>query len=262
MGAYRLDESTGRAGCQNKECKDAKVKIAKGELRHGSWVDTGNFQSWKYRHWGCVTPQVIKNLNEAIDELSNGDEKDYSALDGFDELSPENQEKVRRALEQGHVDDADWKGDVEVNRPGMTGFRKKVTKKEAAAKQAQAEDHEEEEDEASTPKSKKRSRPQTKKQSKAEVEADGNDEQEEEAPKPKRSKKSAQPKPLSDDEEDVKPVTSKRGRPAKSKAAAEESPEAPAPAKKRTAKKPTKAVSAPVGDEEKPKRGRKKTARV
>lgn len=31
-------------------------------------------------------------------------------MDGYDELSAENQEKVRQALEQGHVDDSDWKG--------------------------------------------------------------------------------------------------------------------------------------------------------
>lgn len=35
---------------------------------------------------------------------------DYSLLDGYDELPEELQEKVRRALENGHVDDEDWKG--------------------------------------------------------------------------------------------------------------------------------------------------------
>lgn len=59
---------------------------------------------------GCVTPNVIQNLKDAIKDISGGDETDCSALDGFDELSEENQDKVRRALEQGHVDDEDWKG--------------------------------------------------------------------------------------------------------------------------------------------------------
>ncbi|PYH42355.1 uncharacterized protein BP01DRAFT_359446 [Aspergillus saccharolyticus JOP 1030-1] len=254
MGAYRLDEaSTGRAGCQNKECKDAKVKIAKGELRHGSWVDTGGFQSYRWRHWGCVTPVVIENLKEAIEELSGGDATDYSALDGFDELSEENQEKVRRALEQGHVDDADWRGDVEFNRPGQRGFRKKAPK-ETAAKAKDEEEDEEDEEQEPTPKSKKRSRAQPKKEPKAEAEADGDGEQLEEAPKAKRSKKSTQSKPVSDDEEAAKPKTSKRSRQATSKAAAE----APAATKKSAAKKPTKAAAADDG--EKPKRGRKKAA--
>ncbi|RAK76956.1 uncharacterized protein BO72DRAFT_496568 [Aspergillus fijiensis CBS 313.89] len=264
MGAYRLEEaSSSRAGCQNKECKDAKIKIAKGELRHGSWVEAGDYQSWKWRHWGCVTPNVIQNLKDAIKDISGGDETDCSALDGFDELSEENQDKVRRALEQGHVDDEDWKGDVEVNRPGMNGFRSKATKKEAAAKKkAQAKADEEDEAEP-TPKSKKRSRAQPKKDPKVEAEADGEQqEHEEEAPKPKRSRKSAQPKPVSDEdeEEEVKPKTSKRGRPAKSKAAVEEADEEPAAAKKKAAKKPTKAAAATADDEEKPKRGRKKKA--
>ncbi|KAJ5818562.1 hypothetical protein N7474_004153 [Penicillium riverlandense] len=130
MGTYRFgkprfffasdslteEAKTGRAGCQNKECKDAKLKIPKGELRVGSWVDSGNFQSWYWRHWGCVTPKMIHNIMEALDELddSSGDQKNFTLLDGFDELPEEFQATVQKALEQGHVDDKDWKG---------TGFR-------------------------------------------------------------------------------------------------------------------------------------------
>ncbi|BAE60938.1 unnamed protein product [Aspergillus oryzae RIB40] len=108
MPSYRLEQaSTGRAGCQNKECKDEKVKIAKGELRLGTWVDTERIQAFFWRHWGCVTPRIIASLNE---NLGDGDEKDYEQLDGFEDLTPENQEKVKKALEQGHVDDDEWKG--------------------------------------------------------------------------------------------------------------------------------------------------------
>lgn len=35
---------------------------------------------------------------------------DEDLIDGLDELPTEAQEKVKRALEQGHVDDEDWKG--------------------------------------------------------------------------------------------------------------------------------------------------------
>lgn len=60
---------------------------------------------------GCVTPKLIGNLNEAIDEEGgDGEEKDYSVIDGYEDLSDELQEKIRGALEQGHVDDEDWKG--------------------------------------------------------------------------------------------------------------------------------------------------------
>ena len=44
-----------RAGCQNKECKDAKLKINRGELRFGTWVEFNvgdrEAQGWKWRHW-------------------------------------------------------------------------------------------------------------------------------------------------------------------------------------------------------------------
>jgi hypothetical protein len=54
---------------------------------------------------GCVTPKQISNLVEFI-----GESKDLSQIDGYDELSPEYQAKVRDAIEHGHVDDADWRG--------------------------------------------------------------------------------------------------------------------------------------------------------
>jgi hypothetical protein len=35
---------------------------------------------------------------------------DMELVDGYDELPDEAQEKVKRALEQGHVDDEEWNG--------------------------------------------------------------------------------------------------------------------------------------------------------
>ncbi|KKZ67787.1 hypothetical protein EMCG_06553 [[Emmonsia] crescens] len=125
MPTYRIEEaSTGRAGCKNKECQEKKEKILKGELRLGSWIDTENFQSWAWKHWGCVTPRQIASIQDIV-----GDEKDCTLIDGYDEISAENQEKFREAVEQGHVSDSDWKGDVEMNRPGKTGFRVRVSKR-------------------------------------------------------------------------------------------------------------------------------------
>jgi len=57
---------------------------------------------------GCVTPKIIANLKETLTGSSG--EIDYTLLDGYEELSPENQAKVRKALEQGHVADSEWKG--------------------------------------------------------------------------------------------------------------------------------------------------------
>ncbi|KAL8813635.1 MAG: hypothetical protein Q9200_000117 [Gallowayella weberi] len=50
-------------------------------------------------------------------------------LDGYEELPEDWQEKVKRAITNGHVDDEDWKGDLEQNRPGKRGFRSPAPKK-------------------------------------------------------------------------------------------------------------------------------------
>ena len=52
---------------------------------------------------GCVTPKQVENLKVSI-------ENNVDLFDGYDELPVELQEKMRRALEQGHVDDEDWRG--------------------------------------------------------------------------------------------------------------------------------------------------------
>lgn len=54
---------------------------------------------------------MIENIIKAWNELQgDSQEKDYSLLDGYDELVEEQQAKVRKALAQGHVDDEDWNG--------------------------------------------------------------------------------------------------------------------------------------------------------
>ncbi|KAL2854977.1 hypothetical protein BJY01DRAFT_204720 [Aspergillus pseudoustus] len=253
MPTYRIEESpTNRAGCQNKECKDAKIKIKKGEIRVGSWVDTEKVQAFMWRHWGCVTPKMLSNMNEVVGE---GDDRDLDLLDGYEDLSEENQEKLVRALDQGHVDDEDWKGDVEMNRPGKFGFRVRGGKKKAA----DASDEEKEKDEESEEKPKKASKP--RKRSRFDVEED---EDEEEKPKPKR-KATGYPKyvpPASDDDDEgadkertpakTKPKAAKRGSKPKDEGAA-----APAAkGAKRTKKTDDDAEDEPVA--EKPKRGRRK----
>ncbi|KAJ5760509.1 zf-PARP-domain-containing protein [Penicillium odoratum] len=119
---YRFELApSGRAGCTNKECKDAKEKIPKGSLRVGSWVDTDRMQSYFWRHWqsyggnliilrGCTTPRVLENIRTGWEDSCSDGKSDYTLLDGYDELPEEFQEKIRRALENGHIDDADWRG--------------------------------------------------------------------------------------------------------------------------------------------------------
>ncbi|KAL1969606.1 hypothetical protein VTN77DRAFT_8159 [Rasamsonia byssochlamydoides] len=201
MGTYRFEEaSTSRATCTNKECKDEKIKIKKGELRLGTWVEIGEFQSFHWRHWGCVTPRIIANINDSL-----GENKDYTLLDGYDELSEENQAKVRKALEQGHVDDSEWRGDVELNRPGKNGFRLRAKTKEETEDKANETKEEK-------PKAKKRGR------------GDQDDEETEDVPTKKAKKeKSSKKTAAKDDAAEANPA--KRGRPRKNPEAVAEKPE-------------------------------------
>ena len=52
-----------------------------------------------WRHWGCTTSTIINNMKKSF---SNADE-----LDGFEDLQPTDQEKVRQAWDDGHVADED-----------------------------------------------------------------------------------------------------------------------------------------------------------
>lgn len=97
------------------------MKIQKDELRFGTLVEIKEKQSWQWRHWylatrwtsltrhaltvfrGCVTPQVIGNVKTFI-------EGDFELLEGFENLPADLQAKIEKAVEQGHVDDEDWRG--------------------------------------------------------------------------------------------------------------------------------------------------------
>jgi hypothetical protein len=50
-----------------------------------------------------VTPAQIQGVKDSIAD-------DLDSLDGYDGVSPEMQEKIRNAIEQGHVADEDWSG--------------------------------------------------------------------------------------------------------------------------------------------------------
>ncbi|PKY08513.1 zf-PARP-domain-containing protein [Aspergillus campestris IBT 28561] len=255
---YRVEAAkTGRAGCQNKECKDAKVKIAKGELRLGTWVDNDRIQAWMWRHWGCTTPKLISNIKESIGE---GEDMDLDALDGYDELEAGEQEKIQRAFEQGHVDDEDWKGDVEVNRPGSTGFRKRISKKAAKKDEAASED---EEKPAPKPKASGRGKAQKK-------DASPEPSAEEKQPTPKKTstprgrpkKVVAEPEPEAESEPEEEKPTPKTRPARRGKKAPEEEVEAQPEQKKPAAKRgrpSTKAAEEPVANSS-AKRQRRSTA--
>ncbi|CAD6502041.1 BgTH12-02284 [Blumeria graminis f. sp. triticale] len=138
--SYRVEvASSGRAGCQSTDCKKAGTKIAKDELRMGTWVDIPDRGgSWRWRHWGCVTGKVLLNIREALDPTGSGN-YEWDLLDGYQGSEknslnhfPDLQAKVRRVISQGFIDYEDFNGDPEMNRLGSTGLRAPATKKKAA----------------------------------------------------------------------------------------------------------------------------------
>ncbi|TKA70598.1 hypothetical protein B0A55_06706 [Friedmanniomyces simplex] len=261
--SYRLEISAnGRATCSTTHCKNAGTKILKGEIRQGVLVPFNEHTSWKWRHWGCVTPEVICNW-----KVSSGGDMDL--VDGYDTLPPDVQGKVQRAFEQGHVDDDDWNGDQEMNR--YTGKRQGMfVKTKTPKKKAKKDDDDEDENEPdNTPvkekgKTKKRGRsrddddeadgdddvkPKTKKpRAKKAVKAEAKDDESEVAPPVKKTRKSAKAKDDGAHEGDVAP-----------KPAAKKDAQESAPAVKATSK--TSAVDDELGDkseEEKPKPQKRK----
>ncbi|KAJ5240008.1 hypothetical protein N7468_004627 [Penicillium chermesinum] len=84
---------------------------------------------------GCVTPLVVATITQEWVEASNGP-VNPDLLEGWDELTEDEQAKVIRAIMNGRVDDTDWRGDPEMNVIGAVGFRSKKSKTEAPPKKA------------------------------------------------------------------------------------------------------------------------------
>ncbi|GAM90526.1 hypothetical protein ANO11243_085700 [Dothideomycetidae sp. 11243] len=117
---YRFEVAkTGRAGCKDSECKKTAVKILKGEFRVGTYfkIPGQDHDSWSWKHWGCVTPKQLENIKSETGE-------DQEMIDGYEELPEDYQEKILRAMAQGHVDDDDWR---HVGRPHYFGIRMLMT---------------------------------------------------------------------------------------------------------------------------------------
>lgn len=77
-----------------------------------------SYSAW--RHWGCVTPKIITKISDAAD------------IDGYEDLKPDDQDRVRNAVEAGHVAPEDvpesaQKPDGEEEKPKRA---RKVSKKD------------------------------------------------------------------------------------------------------------------------------------
>jgi Poly(ADP-ribose) polymerase and DNA-Ligase Zn-finger region len=78
-----------------------------------------------WRHWGCTTSTIIDNMKKSF---SSADE-----LDGFDELQPVDQEKVRKAWEDNQVADEDIPETARKAEGGDDAEEAKPKKKRAPA---------------------------------------------------------------------------------------------------------------------------------
>lgn len=59
---------------------------------------------------GCVTPLQIANLQGQLEGLDTDDDRDMELIDGWEDLTPESRDLIRKAVYFGHVDDDVWKG--------------------------------------------------------------------------------------------------------------------------------------------------------
>jgi hypothetical protein len=140
-------------------------------------------QSFAWRHWGCVTPKIFENIKKSFSEGSE--------VDGYDDLTPEDQAKIVKAWQDGHVADEDIPptarkpADEDGEEKPKKAKRAPAKKKAAAVSDGEAEER---------PKSKRKAA--VKKTVEDEAGEDDEKEEEEEKPKKKRAppKKKAEPK--------------------------------------------------------------------
>ncbi|BGP53039.1 hypothetical protein JCM8202_004123 [Rhodotorula sphaerocarpa] len=210
MGVYTM----GYAKLGTSKCKGPKpcsgTKIPKGSLRFGTQITIAGNTSWAWRHYGCITSKQFENLKADFEEPDE--------VDGFEELTPEDQEKFRKAYAQGHVDDEDIpdsaRKEPELDEEGNPVESPKKGRGKAAAKgkggkkkkdeEAEAEGDDAEEEEV---KPKKKAPAKKRAAKKAESEEEGEDEETEKpkkrAPAKKRAaKKEPEPEVEDDDEEE------------------------------------------------------------
>ena len=58
-----------------------------------------------------MTPLQLANIHEQLGGLEGLDlDKDLDLLDGYDEVDTWAQDKIKYAVQNGHVHDEDWKG--------------------------------------------------------------------------------------------------------------------------------------------------------
>ncbi|KIY67158.1 hypothetical protein CYLTODRAFT_490860 [Cylindrobasidium torrendii FP15055 ss-10] len=71
--------------------------MAKGALRYGKKTSSGFGDTIEWRHWGCVTPDILAQLATV----------DLSRIENIENISASDQQKVRTAVMQRRIDPSD-----------------------------------------------------------------------------------------------------------------------------------------------------------
>ncbi|KAI0292921.1 hypothetical protein BC826DRAFT_1017548 [Russula brevipes] len=172
---YRLEYAkNNRAKCKGpKPCSGTVLE--KGTLKLGSLVDFRGHTSFAWRHWGCTTPLIINNFKKSFSEADE--------LDGFDELQPADQDKIRGddAEEEAKPKKKRTPAKKDAESEGAKPKKARTSKKKSDEEGDAADDGGEKEKPKKAPASK--SRPKKAKYEDEEV--NGAEEGEEEKPKKK-----------------------------------------------------------------------------
>lgn len=90
-----------------------------------------------WRHWGCVTRKILENAKKQFEEASE--------LDGYEELTPQDQAKITLAWVDGEVADADIPDSARKPEAEEDAEKPKKAPAKKAAKKAVDEDGKDEE---------------------------------------------------------------------------------------------------------------------
>ncbi|KAF8200953.1 SNF2 family N-terminal domain-containing protein [Pholiota molesta] len=89
-------------------CKDTPMPV--GTLRYGRTVSTETGETVQWRHWGCVTPNILAELAAIPD----------SNITGFESLKPQDKNKIKLAISLRRIDPADVPPSARVAAPVNT----------------------------------------------------------------------------------------------------------------------------------------------
>ena len=115
LPVYRFETAkNGTAKCANR--RGGCQKISKGELRFGNLVGTGHDAGFRWKHFGCMTPYQVRQLQRIIGDNELEDYLSLPKLQGWYTLNRKFKKLIRQTLTDGHMPDVLWRGNPPWNR--------------------------------------------------------------------------------------------------------------------------------------------------